>query len=94
VVVVVTLLTIIITKILYTGLNSGRTFESIFSLGFAALLFTQTMVNIGGISAALPMTGVPIPFYSFGGSSMFVLSATLGIVMNLLSHIKYVKGSN
>ncbi|MDO4813944.1 MAG: FtsW/RodA/SpoVE family cell cycle protein [Gemella sp.] len=94
VVAVVMLLIIIIIRILYAGLNSGRTFESIFALGFAALLFTQTMVNIGGVSAALPMTGVPIPFYSFGGSSMLVLSATLGIVMNLLSHIKYVKGSN
>lgn len=94
VVAVVMLLTIIIVRILYAGLNSGRTFESIFALGFAALLFTQMMVNIGGVSAALPMTGVPIPFYSFGGSSMLVLSATLGIIVNLLSHIKYVKGSN
>lgn len=91
---IVMLLSIIIIRILYAALNSGRTFESIFALGFAALLFTQTIVNIGGVSAALPMTGVPIPFYSFGGSSMLVLSATLGVIVNLLSHIKYVKGSN
>lgn len=49
---------------------------------------------MGGVSASLPLTGVPIPYFSFGGSSMLILSATLGIIMNLLSHIKYVKGSN
>ncbi|MBU0278279.1 FtsW/RodA/SpoVE family cell cycle protein [Gemella sp. zg-1178] len=90
----VLLLSIIILKIIYTGLKAGKTFESLFALGFAALLFIQTIINMGGVSASLPLTGVPIPYFSFGGSSMFILSITLGIIMNLLSHIKYVRGSN
>lgn len=90
---VIILLATIIIRVVYTGLKSGRTFESIFALGFAGLLFIQTIVNIGGVSASLPMTGVPIPFFSYGGSSMIMLSLTLGIVMNLLSHVKHVRGS-
>ncbi len=90
----VLLLLIIIFRVVHTGLRAENTFESLFALGFAGLLFIQTIVNIGGISASLPMTGVPIPFFSSGGSSMLVLSTTLGIVMNLLSHIKYKRGSS
>lgn len=90
----IVLLTIIIIKVIYTGLKSDNTFDSLFSLGFASLIAVQTIVNIGGITASLPMTGVPIPFFSYGGSSMLILSTTLGIVMNLLSSINYKKGSN
>lgn len=86
------LLLIIIFRVLNTGIKSYRTFESMFAIGFAALLFIQTIINMGGVTASLPMTGVPIPYFSFGGSSMLILSTTLGIVMNLSSHIKYTKG--
>lgn len=86
------LLFIIIIKIVHTGLRAPSTFEALFSIGFAGLIFIQTIINVGGVTASLPMTGVPIPFFSFGGSSMIVLCTALGIVVNLLSHIKYSKG--
>ncbi|KXB58649.1 FtsW/RodA/SpoVE family cell cycle protein [Gemelliphila asaccharolytica] len=82
------LLLIVVLKVIYTGLKSHGTFESLFSLGFASLLLIQIIINIGGVSASLPMTGVPIPFFSFGGSSMFILATTLGVIMNIHSIIK------
>lgn len=88
------LLLTIILKIVYTGLKANNTFESLFSIGFATLITVQTIVNIGGITASMPMTGVPIPFFSYGGSSLLILSTTLGIIMNLLSHIKYKNSGN
>lgn len=90
---VITLLLLIIGKVIYTGIKSSNTFDSMIAIGFSGLLFIQTIVNIGGISGSLPMTGVPVPFFSSGGSSMLILSTGLGIIMNMHSHLKYVKGS-
>lgn len=46
-----------------------------------AIMFCQLFVNIGMVSGILPVVGVPLPFISFGGTSMVVLLAGLGIVM-------------
>lgn len=89
---VVFLLLVIIIKVMGAGLGSRSTFDSLLAIGFASLLLVQTIVNIGGVSGSIPMTGVPIPFFSSGGSSMLVFSVGLGIVMNLLSHTKYIRG--
>ena len=47
----------------------------------------ETIFNIGGVSGLLPITGVTLPFISYGGSSMIVLSASLGLVLNVARRI-------
>ncbi|TBW90513.1 FtsW/RodA/SpoVE family cell cycle protein, partial [Staphylococcus hominis] len=47
-----------------------------------------TFVNIGGISATIPLTGVPLPFISFGGSSMISLSIAMGLLLITAKQIK------
>ena len=84
---VVTLLLIIIGKVIFSGTKSRNTFSAMYSLGFASLLVVQGVVNIGGVTASIPMTGVPLPFISNGGSSILVLSIGLGIATNILSHV-------
>lgn len=91
---VLLLLGIIIYKSLYVGLKSKDTFQAMFGIGFSALLVVQIIINIGGITASLPMTGVPLPFVSNGGSSLLAFSICLGIIANMLAHIKYTKGIN
>ena len=44
------------------------------------------IVNIGMISGILPVVGVPLPFFSYGGSSMVVSLISIGIIMNLYSN--------
>ena len=88
---VVTLLLIIIGKVIFSGTKSRNTFSAMYSLGFASLLVVQGVVNIGGVTASIPMTGVPLPFISNGGSSILVLSIGLGIATNILSHVKYLR---
>lgn len=43
----------------------------------------ETFFNLGAVTGLLPITGVTFPFVSYGGSSMLVLSITLGIAMNI-----------
>ena len=49
---------------------------------------SQTFVNLGGISATIPLTGVPLPFISFGGSSMLSLSIAMGLLLLVAKQIK------
>lgn len=91
---VVVLLLIIIGKVIFSGTKSRNTFSAMYSLGFASLLIVQGVVNIGGVTASIPMTGVPLPFISNGGSSILILSVGLGIATNILSHVKYLRSNS
>ena len=90
---VVALLLVIIGKVIFSGTKSRNTFSAMYSLGFASLLVVQGVVNIGGVTASIPMTGVPLPFISNGGSSILILSIGLGIATNILSHVKYLRSN-
>ena len=91
---VVALLLVIIGKVIFSGIKSRNTFSAMYSLGFASLLVVQGVVNIGGVTASIPMTGVPLPFISNGGSSILILSIGLGIATNILAHVKYLRNNN
>ncbi|EFV35767.1 cell cycle protein [Gemella morbillorum M424] len=88
---VIALLGLLIGKVIFAGTKSKNTFSAMYALGFASLLIVQAVVNIGGVTASIPMTGVPLPFISNGGSSLLILSVGLGIATNVLSHVKYLR---
>lgn len=53
------------------------------SIGIATWLMIQTIINIGGNINLLPMTGVPLPFISYGGTSVLSVMSALGILANI-----------
>ncbi|HDP4544235.1 TPA: cell division protein FtsW, partial [Staphylococcus aureus] len=63
-------------------------FYKLVCVGIATYFGSQTFVNIGGISATIPLTGVPLPFISFGGSSMISLSIAMGLLLIVGKQIK------
>ncbi|CJB73616.1 FtsW/RodA/SpoVE family cell division protein [Streptococcus pneumoniae] len=48
----------------------------------------QTFINVGGMSGVIPLTGVPLPFVSYGGSSLLANLLAMGILLNIASHVK------
>ncbi len=58
-------------------------FGRLLAVGLVALLSFQAIVNIGGVLAVLPITGVPLPFVSAGGNAMMVNLAAVGILVNI-----------
>ena len=51
--------------------------------GLVASLAVQVLLNIGGVLNAVPMTGIPLPLLSLGGSSLMVTLVSLGILLGL-----------
>jgi cell division protein FtsW len=57
--------------------------QQVLAAGLTTLVVTQAAINIGAVVGVLPVTGVPLPFVSFGGSSLIVLLACTGILANI-----------
>ncbi|PFJ14148.1 cell division protein FtsW [Bacillus cereus] len=63
-------------------------FGSLIAIGIASLFGVQTFVNVGGMSGLIPLTGVPLPFVSYGGSSLLANLLAMGILLNIASYVK------
>ena len=63
-------------------------FYKLVCVGIASYIGSKTFVNLGGISATIPLTGVPLPFISFGGSAMISLSIAMGLLLITAKQIK------
>lgn len=61
----------------------GDRFSSLLAGGLAAKVAIQVLLNIGVITNALPNTGISLPFFSYGGSSLVMLFAEMGILLSL-----------
>ena len=59
------------------------TFGALLALGIVVWIFGQAMINIGVVLSLLPVTGVPLPFVSQGGSAMVVLLAAIGLLLSI-----------
>lgn len=71
----------------YRAIRVGRRAPDMYGLllatGIACWLAIQAFLNIGSVIALLPFTGVPLPFISFGGSSLVTTMAAVGILLNI-----------
>lgn len=81
--VVLVLLCWIIMRIFLIGIRSKTIFNALFCYGIGTFFLIETLLNVGAVCGLVPVTGVTLPFISYGGSSMLVLSAALGMVVNI-----------
>lgn len=74
------------------ALETADPFGRFVATGITAWFAVQAFINIGAVIAVLPITGVPLPFVSFGGSSLVVTMVAAGILANIASHADLVGG--
>ena len=82
----VVLFLLLLYKMFKIGLNAKSNFPRLFVAGFATLFILQFFVNIGMNLGLLPIIGLSLPLVSYGGSSLLVLYAGLGILLSIKSH--------
>ncbi|WP_088808689.1 MULTISPECIES: putative lipid II flippase FtsW [Listeria] len=70
-------------RIILTGLRANNPFGALLCYGTAGLIGIQSFINLGGATGVIPITGVTLPFISYGGSSLMVMSILIGIVANV-----------
>ncbi|WP_119326901.1 FtsW/RodA/SpoVE family cell cycle protein [Companilactobacillus musae] len=85
------LLMIMILRMISLGFRSKKTYNSLVYYGVATMILAQIILNVGGLLGLIPLTGVTLPFISYGGSSLLVLSFALGIVLNLEATARFEK---
>lgn len=70
-------------RILKIGTSTKDEFLSLICIGIVAVFFTHLMINIGMTVGIMPVIGIPLPFVSYGGSSLLVNMFMLGIAANI-----------
>ena len=70
------------------ALAAGDRFGSLLAGGIVGWFVVQTIINVGGVTGLMPVTGLTLPFFSAGGSSLFVCMAAAGLLLNVARHAK------
>ncbi|MCG1008612.1 FtsW/RodA/SpoVE family cell cycle protein [Salinicoccus sp. ID82-1] len=82
---------IIVIKALRYAAISKDMFYRLVCIGVAIYVAFQLFINLGGISKLIPLTGVPLPLLSYGGSSFLSISIAIGLLIIAAKHVKKSK---
>jgi len=70
-----------------TAMKVGDKFAKLYLMGINTWIMAQAFINIAAITGVGPLTGLPLPFISFGGTAMISLLAGIGIAMNIAKRV-------
>ena len=82
---VIILYIVLITKALFVAKTAKDEIGSLIATGIAGIFLFHVVENIGMVMGLLPITGVPLPFISYGGSSLITNFILIGILLNISS---------
>lgn len=86
---VLLLLAFIVLRGLYIARKCDDAFGSLLAIGISSMIGIQTFINIGGVTGLIPITGVPLPLVSYGGSALVLFMTSLGVLVNISMFTKY-----
>ncbi|MDR1559431.1 MAG: putative lipid II flippase FtsW [Clostridiales bacterium] len=65
------------------AMNAPDTFSSLTAMGIMILVSSQVLINVAVVTNSIPNTGVPLPFISYGGTSLLVAMSLIGVLLNI-----------
>lgn len=80
---VILLLLAVVARVVYVGVKSPDGMNRMICIGVAAMLLFQILINVGMCIGVLPIIGLALPFFSYGGSSLITTYLALGIVSSI-----------
>jgi len=78
----------LVLRILYVARKARKDYAATICVGIAAMFIVQTVENIGMCLAFLPVVGITLPFFSYGGSSVLTSHICVGLVLSIYTHKK------
>ena len=72
-VIVVALFAVFIWRGILIAMKAPDTFGSLVAMGITSLIGLQAIINIAVVTSSMPVTGMPLPFFSYGGTSLLIL---------------------
>jgi len=81
--VIIALFAVLLWRGIKIAMNAPDSFAALLVTGIVSLVGVQTFLNIAVVTKMIPTTGISLPFFSAGGSSLVFLMAAMGIVLNV-----------
>lgn len=82
-VIVIVLFVILLSRLIKIVMDAPDRFGMLLGAGIFSVIATQIVLNLGSMTTVFPLTGVPLPFISYGGSNMIVTLISVGILLNI-----------
>ncbi len=71
--------------------NAPDKFSSLTAFGITTLISVQVLMNVAVVTSSMPVTGISLPFFSYGGTSLVILLGCMGILLNISKQAQYDK---
>ena len=73
--------------LVYRGIKIAMNAEdkegTLIAVGIISLVALQVMMNIAVVTSSMPVTGIPLPFFSYGGTALLIIMSSMGIMLNI-----------
>lgn len=87
---VILLFVLLLWRLFVVAVNAPDLYGSLISVGVMTHIALQVLINIAVVTNSIPATGIPLPFVSYGGTSLMVLLMEMGIVLGVSGQIEHV----
>ena len=91
VVIVLILFAVFIWRGFKIAVHAPDRFGTLVAAGITAIIAVQVLMNIAVVTSSMPVTGVSLPFFSYGGSSLSIMMVNMGILLNISKQADYNK---
>lgn len=91
---VLTLFAVLLWKGYRLAQDAPDLFGSLLAAGITSLIAIQVVINIAVVTSSVPVTGMALPFFSYGGTSLFILLSCMGILLNISRQSMMKVGGN
>ncbi|MCX7843588.1 MAG: putative lipid II flippase FtsW [Clostridia bacterium] len=86
---VMTLFLIFIWRGIKIAMNAPDVYGSLVAVGVTSLVAVQVLINVAVVTSSMPVTGMPLPFFSYGGTSLVFLLFGVGMLLNISRYANY-----
>ncbi|MDR1101757.1 MAG: FtsW/RodA/SpoVE family cell cycle protein, partial [Clostridiales bacterium] len=70
------------------AINAPDMFASLTAIGIMSLIAVEVIINIAVVTSTMPVTGMPLPFFSYGGTTLLINMTAMGIMLNISRYSK------